>query len=219
MPRAKRKGSRTRAKRSGTGLPGDPVIPPLQMAMTRPFGVSPRLRRVLACGGTKTVSITASGIGPDAWFANSGYEPNGAGSAFGGWDDMMDFYSKAYVLGGRLTVQISSTNTLQAVLTVSTRPTTPSTVAEGITAGRSTFGHSILGAPALKLTAIWDVAEVFTRSKVVDDPELFSTRTSAPINQFYVYLAALNANATSTVMTYTWLMEATILFTDPNPVI
>jgi len=188
--------------------------------MDRPFGVQPRTRRVMALGSCEYTTVSANSNLTRIWYANSGYQVDGVLSV-AGWNDMMDFYSKAWVMGGRLSLRLYTIGggALFASSTVSTALGTPASVPAGMTSGRCAFGiFSSYGNP-LRLDTEWDTAEVLTKPKVLDDAELYGTRASKPPNQIYNYLLLNNPQAVAQTVMIQAEIELTIVFTDPNPVI
>jgi len=171
----------------------------------------------MGCADTETLTIGAGSTLGRAFIANSGYLLTSTQSV-AGWVEMMTLYTKAFVLGGRLTIKISCAQPSTCVSVVSTKPTLPATVQDAIEAGRSSWSLSVPGSPPISLVTTWDVAEIFSKRDVLDDPELWGTVTSAPINQFYNYLMINNPVAYGNAVTFAWQCELTMMFVDPNPV-
>lgn len=173
----------------------------------------------MALGSTEAITIPAASSTIRLWYCNSGYKMDGTVSV-GGWNDMMDLYSKAYVLGGRLTARmmVVGGGAVFASSSVTTAVGTPASVKAAMTTGRSTYGIAGSYGPALSLVTEWDVADVLTKSKVVDDPELYGSRASYPINQFYNYLILENPGATTQTVMVEILGELTTEFVDPLPI-
>jgi len=214
-----RKGRNQRPKRDGGPVSGGKTIPAPSMAMRAPFGVLPRVRRVMAHGYTEAIVIPSASSTIRLWYCNSGYKIDGTTSV-GGWNDMMDLYSKAYVLGGRITAKMIAVGggSIFASSSVTTAIGTPASVQAAMTTGRSTYGIVSSYGSGLTLKTEWDVADVLTKSKVVDDPELFGTRASYPINQFYNYLILENPGPGSMTVMVQILGELTTEFVDPLPI-
>ncbi len=174
----------------------------------------------MAYAGNVRSTLGASASVVQLFKANSGYSVFSSYNVYG-WNDMFDFYTRAFVLGGRFSARISVANTDSLLVSSSVTTTTslPTTAWEAAGAGRSTFAIATSGGPAISVHSEWDVAEVLTKAKIVDDPELACFKAASPTDQIYQQVTLTNSTGTTATYNMFFLIELTVVFTDPVPIL
>jgi len=175
----------------------------------------------LAFASTDYLTVAGGGASSQrGWIANTGYHVDGTNNA-AGWNDMMDFYTKGFVVGGRASIKaaVVGGSMMHLTFSLSTTNAQPATVTEAVKAGRTSWAVQSTYAPAVTLPMEYDVSEVLTKPKVLDDPELYSTRTSAPLSQIYLTFNAMNPSGGALTVAFMFSLELTVVFTDPIPIV
>jgi hypothetical protein len=160
---------------------------------------------------------------------NSAYDPNGSTSAAqpAGYAKYMTFYSKCYVVAARIKVKMCAYINASEIqppnvlgVTISTLGSSLSTYTQAIEIGLCDWSVVQYSPDFHQFTESIDVAKFLFRSKVIDDPQLFSTVSANPGQLITAHLWSyplISSSQGIANICYGVEIEQECIFSDPIP--
>ncbi len=216
--RTKRRGDRGDASGVG-GNPSKGNIPGPRLGVERPLGVPQFVRRTLVLSGLNGPTGTTGAYGEFFLTLNDAY--NGGTSA-AGYSKYMAFYSKCFVVGARVLYKFANTTASKApvvvMCTITTNTSSLSTAKQAIDNGYCDWRVVSSSPDNGVLQHTVDTGRYLHKSKVLDDPQLFSTASAGPAQVIVAHIGVQDPNAAGTVsVTGSWEVEYSVVLTDPIP--
>jgi len=206
-------------------------VPPLSLVSRKVIGNAQSLERDLVFVGFASAVAVAPGFLQlfDA-IVNNAFSPL-SGAPANGYAKLMAFYTKCWVLGGRVDVQYATDNYLPnpivgAVtpermfsfgLTTDTNAVGPTSMFAAISEGLCE--HRLLGLnpDTCRMTGSVDVAKFVDKPYVLDDPQFFSTSAAGPSQLVGMHGWVQNHSTATFNVNYVVVVTMRCMFTDPLP--
>jgi hypothetical protein len=195
---------------------------PTSMGADHLLGVSQSIVRDLAVFASFTANpVAAGGYAEGALTINSAYNTYSSVS-LDGFFKYMAFYSKCFTVGARVRVTWTSlaANTYPVIVGVVTTTSASSvgSAAAAVQNGIAKWNQLFLNPNTWTCSTSLDVANFLHKPRVLDDPQLFATASSAPSQVIVAHFFTQNNAPTGTqALVYSVEVVQKCIFTDPVP--
>jgi len=197
--------------------------------------IFPAMKRVMMRYFENELSFSTTGGVPGGYVfsANGLFDPNitGTGHQPMGFDQMMTFYNQATVVHAKITVDFYNPNgaglPFRCAVYLSPATTILTGVSQIIENGEIVTGYAqstVVMDKVLQLSIDCDIPAYFGRSRapkvVVNDPNLYSTAASNPVEQVYFILTAFDTftSASATTISFNVIIEYEAIFWEPRKI-
>jgi hypothetical protein len=196
-----------------------PHVPRLRLGHDTLLGLAQAQRRTLAFTGSAVVSGAAGIYAETSVILNGLFNVYTGGSPVG-FAKYMAFYSKAFVLGARITVRgVSFVTTAPAVcgVTVTTNSTSLGSYTAAIDNGMCDWTLAYANPDRVTFNESVEISKFLYKPKVLDDPQLFNTSAANPTQLVVAHLWSQSLTATAVTLYFVFEVEQDVVFTDPIP--
>jgi hypothetical protein len=212
----------------GTNVTRSSFVPPRNWLSTHIGGFPQSQRQTLVYTAHSSGTIPFNTFNEiDQFVLNSPYQPCapiGGGASAVGFAKYMAVYTKCFVMGARfkiyyLAVPNSGTFVPQhAGVTITTNGTAPTAIDSTIASGLVVHDYVYQNPDHLHFSNAIDIGKFLDKPKVLDDPQLFCTATTAPGQIVVAHLWCANfSSALASGFNFTIEIEYDCVFTDPQP--
>jgi hypothetical protein len=153
---------------------------------------------------------------------NGAYQPVG-GSSPAGYAKYMAFYSKAFVLGARIRLRgtgraLTTPGCYGVGVCVTTNATGLGSITAAIDNGMVDYRIMLSNPDHFDISQSVEVSKFLNKPRVLDDPQLFSTNASNPVQVVVAHFFAQNIGTPSSIEVEAIAeIEMDVVFTDPIP--